>query len=107
VLFDEIFATNSRGVFFTVQRALPHMNDGAAIVFNAIAPVAPAWRVKYDDRRLDLVRSCFSSSAQEPNHPAISYYGREARGIRAEIRLDLLTRAVFFERHAIPTRHLR
>jgi NAD(P)-dependent dehydrogenase (short-subunit alcohol dehydrogenase family) len=43
-LYDEIFATNTRGAFFTVQRALPHMNDGAAIVFNAIAPVAPAWR---------------------------------------------------------------
>ncbi len=44
VLFDEIFATNTRGAFFTVRRALPHMNDGAAIVFHAIAPVAPAWR---------------------------------------------------------------
>ncbi|MEO1184609.1 MAG: SDR family oxidoreductase, partial [Cyanobacteria bacterium J06636_27] len=26
---------NFKGVFFTVQRALPHMNDGGAIVLNA------------------------------------------------------------------------
>lgn len=33
--FDEIFDINVRGLFFTVQKALPHMNDGGAIVLNA------------------------------------------------------------------------
>jgi NAD(P)-dependent dehydrogenase (short-subunit alcohol dehydrogenase family) len=33
--FDEIFDINVRGLFFTVQRALPHLNDGSAIVLNA------------------------------------------------------------------------
>ena len=33
--FDEIFDINVRGLFFTVQKALPHLNDGAAIVLNA------------------------------------------------------------------------
>ncbi|MEL7240783.1 MAG: glucose 1-dehydrogenase [Cyanobacteria bacterium J06573_2] len=33
--FDKIVNVNFKGVFFTVQRALPHMNDGGAIVLNA------------------------------------------------------------------------
>jgi NAD(P)-dependent dehydrogenase (short-subunit alcohol dehydrogenase family) len=33
--FDRIFATNVKGVVFTVQKALPLMPDGAAIVLNA------------------------------------------------------------------------
>lgn len=33
--FDEIFATNVKGVLFTVQKALPLLADGAAIVLNA------------------------------------------------------------------------
>src|SRR6266542_3069947 len=34
-LFDSIFATNVKGLLFTVQKALPLMPDGAAIVLNA------------------------------------------------------------------------
>lgn len=30
--FDKTFNINARGVFFTVQKALPHLNDGASIV---------------------------------------------------------------------------
>ena len=30
--FDQVFAVNVKGVFFTVQKALPHLNDGASIV---------------------------------------------------------------------------
>jgi NAD(P)-dependent dehydrogenase (short-subunit alcohol dehydrogenase family) len=33
--FDKIVSVNFKGVFFTVQRALPHMNNGGAIVLNA------------------------------------------------------------------------
>lgn len=33
--YDETFNTNVRGVLFTVQKALPIMPDGAAIVLNA------------------------------------------------------------------------
>ena len=33
--FDEIFDINVRGLFFTVQKALPHLNNGSAIVLNA------------------------------------------------------------------------
>src|SRR5881396_1732260 len=34
-LFDSIFATNVKGLLFTVQKALPLMPDGATIVLNA------------------------------------------------------------------------
>ena len=30
--YDQAFAVNVKGVFFTVQKALPHLNDGASIV---------------------------------------------------------------------------
>ena len=33
--FDQIFGTNVKGLLFTVQKALPLMPDGAAIVLNA------------------------------------------------------------------------
>lgn len=31
-LFDELVDTNFKGVFFGIQKALPHMNDGASII---------------------------------------------------------------------------
>ena len=34
-LYDTIFATNVKGVVFTVQKALPLMADGASIILNA------------------------------------------------------------------------
>jgi NAD(P)-dependent dehydrogenase (short-subunit alcohol dehydrogenase family) len=34
-LYDAIFATNVKGVVFTVQKALPLMPDGASIILNA------------------------------------------------------------------------
>jgi NAD(P)-dependent dehydrogenase (short-subunit alcohol dehydrogenase family) len=43
-LFDEVFATNTRGAYFTVRAALPHLEDGASIVLCGLAPVDPAWR---------------------------------------------------------------
>jgi NAD(P)-dependent dehydrogenase (short-subunit alcohol dehydrogenase family) len=33
--FDEVFATNVRGTLFTVQKALPLLNDGASVILNA------------------------------------------------------------------------
>jgi len=34
MLFDEVFDINVKGVFLTIQKALPHLNDGASIVLN-------------------------------------------------------------------------
>lgn len=42
--FDEIFEINTKGAFFTIQRAVPHLADDAAIVVCGLAPVDPAWR---------------------------------------------------------------
>jgi NAD(P)-dependent dehydrogenase (short-subunit alcohol dehydrogenase family) len=33
-LYDELFDINARGVYFTIQKALPHLNDGASIIIN-------------------------------------------------------------------------
>ena len=33
-LFDELFDINVKGLFFTIQKALPHLNDGASIILN-------------------------------------------------------------------------
>ncbi len=33
-LFDELFAINVRGVYFTIQKAIPHLNDGASVILN-------------------------------------------------------------------------
>src|SRR5260221_10611043 len=49
-LYDELFDINARGVYFTIQKALPHLNDGASIIVNTSvaggnggAPSPPAW----------------------------------------------------------------
>jgi len=34
-VYDEMFDINVKGVFFTVQKALPLLNDGAAIIINS------------------------------------------------------------------------
>ncbi len=33
-VFDEQFDINIKGAYFTIQKALPHLNDGASIIFN-------------------------------------------------------------------------
>jgi NAD(P)-dependent dehydrogenase (short-subunit alcohol dehydrogenase family) len=33
-IYDEVFAVNLKGLYFTVQKAVNHLNDGAAIVLN-------------------------------------------------------------------------
>jgi NAD(P)-dependent dehydrogenase (short-subunit alcohol dehydrogenase family) len=32
--FDQLFNINVKGAYFTVQKALPHLNDGASVVLN-------------------------------------------------------------------------
>ena len=33
-IFDEHFSINVKGAYFTIQKALPHLNDGASIILN-------------------------------------------------------------------------
>ncbi len=37
--FDRQFATNVKGAYFTIQKALPHMREGSSIVINASSVV--------------------------------------------------------------------
>ena len=32
--YDELFDINTKGAYFTIQKALPHLNDGASIILN-------------------------------------------------------------------------
>ena len=36
-VFDEVIATNVKGVYFTIQKALPLLSDGASIILNGSA----------------------------------------------------------------------
>jgi NAD(P)-dependent dehydrogenase (short-subunit alcohol dehydrogenase family) len=36
-LFDEQFDINIKGAYFTIQKAVPHLNDGASIILNTSA----------------------------------------------------------------------
>jgi len=42
--FDEVFDVNAKGAFFTLHKAIPHLNDGASVILCGLAPVDPAWR---------------------------------------------------------------
>lgn len=33
-LYDEMFDINAKGAYFTIQKAIPHLNDGASIILN-------------------------------------------------------------------------
>jgi NAD(P)-dependent dehydrogenase (short-subunit alcohol dehydrogenase family) len=33
-LFDELFAINVKGAYFTIQKAIAHLNDGASVILN-------------------------------------------------------------------------
>jgi NAD(P)-dependent dehydrogenase (short-subunit alcohol dehydrogenase family) len=33
-IYDEMFDINAKGAYFTVQKALPHLNDGASVILN-------------------------------------------------------------------------
>ena len=39
--FDKTFNTNARGTYFTIQKALPYLNDGASIIL--VAPPGRTW----------------------------------------------------------------
>jgi NAD(P)-dependent dehydrogenase (short-subunit alcohol dehydrogenase family) len=41
--FDETVDINLKGLFFTVQRALPHLNDGAVIILNSSTVNTKGW----------------------------------------------------------------
>lgn len=42
-LFDELFDINVKGVFFTIQKAIPYLNDGASIVLTTSVVHQKGW----------------------------------------------------------------
>src|SRR6266566_2788779 len=40
-LYDELFAINTKGAYFTLTKAIPSLNDGASIILIALAPITP------------------------------------------------------------------
>lgn len=42
-LYDELFDINVKGVFFTIQKALPHLNDGASAVLTTSVVNRKGW----------------------------------------------------------------
>jgi len=103
-LFDEQFATNVKGVYFTLQKALPHLNDGAAVILNTsvVASKGPENMGIYAATKA-AVRSFARSAATElvgrrirvnavaPGPVATPIFGRsglteeQIRGFKAEI----------------------
>jgi NAD(P)-dependent dehydrogenase (short-subunit alcohol dehydrogenase family) len=43
VFFDETVDINLKGLFFTVQKALPYLNDGATIILNSSTVTSKGW----------------------------------------------------------------
>ena len=43
-LYDELFAINTKGAYFTLTKAISSLNDGASIILIALAPFTPPWR---------------------------------------------------------------
>ncbi len=43
-LYDELFAINTKGAYFTLTKAIPSLNDGASVILIALAPINPPWR---------------------------------------------------------------
>ena len=43
-LYDAVMNTNLKGVYFTVQRALPYLNDGASIILISSMAARAGWR---------------------------------------------------------------
>lgn len=33
--YDELFDINTKGAYFTIQKALPHLHDGASVILNS------------------------------------------------------------------------
>jgi len=41
--YDEIFGIDAKGAYFTIQKAIPHLNDGASIILNTSVADKKGW----------------------------------------------------------------
>src|ERR1700688_232508 len=56
--FDKLFNINVKGTLFTVQKALPLLNDGGSIILTGSVPVRPIRRLSASNQRTLLQGSC-------------------------------------------------
>ncbi|MCK8495240.1 SDR family oxidoreductase [Spirosoma sp. RP8] len=103
-LFDEISNINFKGTFFTIQKALPYLNDGSSIVItgsaaavagteNASAYAASKAAVRALARNFsaDLVSRKIRVNVLSPGHIETPIHGRlglsdkEVKGLRAKL----------------------
>jgi NAD(P)-dependent dehydrogenase (short-subunit alcohol dehydrogenase family) len=62
-LYDEMFAINTKGAYFTLTKAIPFLNDGASIILIALAPITSLASVR--DERLQCSQSGATSSGTD------------------------------------------
>src|SRR5260370_2144960 len=71
--FDKTFATNVKGVLFTVQKALPLMRDGGSVILTSSTTRTtgtPAFSVcRRDQRGGAQFRTQLGARPQGPSHP--------------------------------------
>ena len=89
-LFDEQFDINVKGAYFTIQKALPFLNDGASIILNTsvagIKGTAGNQRIFGDESRAALPGQNHRGGARRTRH---SRQRRRARPDRyADLRQD-------------------
>jgi NAD(P)-dependent dehydrogenase (short-subunit alcohol dehydrogenase family) len=65
-LFDEMFAINVKGVYFTLQKAIPHLNDKASVILNSsVAAVKGGGSISIYAATKAAVRSFTRTAARE------------------------------------------
>ena len=65
--FDKVFAINTRGLAFTVKKALPLLNDGGAII--VITSIAENDRLQRHQGGSPLLRAHLDGGVEGPSHP--------------------------------------
>jgi NAD(P)-dependent dehydrogenase (short-subunit alcohol dehydrogenase family) len=96
--FDRVFATNVRGAFFTIQRAMPRLRPGAAIVLNtSVADRVGAARTSVYAASKAALRSLARTLSTEllprgvrvnavsPGPTETPIHGKYARGLSPEV----------------------
>ena len=65
-IYDDNFSTNVKGAYFTIQKAIPHLNDGASIILNtSVAGIKGAEGISAYAATKAALRSLARTSAGE------------------------------------------
>ena len=71
--FDQTFDVNVKGMFFTVQKALPLFKDGGSIILNSsvsnVKGLARLYRLRREQGGCAKLRARLDDGAEGPQHP--------------------------------------